>query len=323
VGRDSAVMPQQLPAEFVKNITGIHKEKGVQWLEDLPYLLTQIATQWDLEISLPVENLSFNYVAPVRKNGQELILKIGVLHPELTSEIAALRLYAGHGMVKMLAVDEAKGAFLLEKLPGPMLATLFPNSDAEATQIAARIMQRLWRPVPENKKAPFPHIADWLAGLQNLRPKYSGSTGPFPEAMIVEIERLIPQLLATSPGDVLLHGDLHHYNMMQTQDGDTNATWCAIDPKGIIGEPAYEIGAFLYNPFGVYTHPDLENILARRLAQFSDILAIDKQRLRDWALVTNVLSCWWNIEDSDTEVEANFIQASPHWLHCAEAIFRL
>jgi streptomycin 6-kinase len=316
-------MRSPLPPEFVKNIVGIHKEQGVLWLENLPSLLEMLATQWDLEISPPVENLSFNYVAPVRRDGQELILKIGVPHPELTAEIAALQFYNGHGMVKMLAVDETKGAFLLEKLPGPMLATLFPDRDAEATQIAAQVMQRLWRPVPDNKTAPFPHIADWLTGLQNLRPKYGGGTGPFPEAMIVEVERLVPELLATSPGDVLLHGDLHHYNIMQTQTGDTKSAWCAIDPKGIIGEPAYEMGAFLYNPFEIYTRPDLEDILAKRLAQFSEMLEIDGQRLRNWALVTNVLSCWWNVEESNKEEEADFIQTNPHWLACAESIFRL
>jgi streptomycin 6-kinase len=320
VGRDGEVMQNRpLPPEFVKNIVGIHKEKGVLWLENLPSLLDILATQWGLEISSHVDNVSFNYVAPARRSGQELILKIGVPHPELTSEIAALTFYKGQGMVKMLAIDEANGAFLLEKLPGPMLATLFPRRDEEATQVAAQVMRRLWRPVPDNAKAPFPHIADWLAGLQNLRPKYGGTTGPFPEAMIAEVERLVPELLGSSPGDVLLHGDLHHYNIMQAQDGN----WCAIDPKGIIGEPAYDVGAFLYNPFEIYSHPDLETILARRLTQFSEILEIDKQRLRDWALVTNVLSCWWNVEESDEVAEAEFIASNQHWLNCAKAIFCL
>jgi streptomycin 6-kinase len=311
MGCDGEVMTHSLPVEFVKNITGIHKEKGVLWLEKLPDLLIELANQWDLEISPPVDNLSFNYVAPARRDGQNLILKIGVPHPELTSEIAALQLYDGQSMVKILAVDEANGAFLLEKLPGPMLATLFPDRDIEATEVAAQVMERLWRPVPENKKAPFPHVADWLACLQNLRPKYNGDTGPFPEAMVAEVERLVPELLASSPGDVLLHGDLHHYNMMQTQGRD----WCAIDPKGIIGEPAYDVGAF--------THPDLDSIMTRRLAQFSDILGIDKQRLRDWALVANVLSCWWCVEESDEKAEAAFIADNLHWLNCAKAIFRL
>jgi streptomycin 6-kinase len=318
-----------LPPAFVQNITGIHQEKGALWLENLPNLLAQLAKQWDLEIGEPVDNLSFNYVAPVTRKGEEFILKVGVPHPELTSEIAALRVYGGHlrvydgqGMVKMLLADEEKGAFLLEKLPGAMLATLFPERDTEATAVAAHVMQKLWRPVTREQSRLFPHISDWLAGLQNLRPKYAkygDGTGSFPLAMIEEVERLIPELLASSPGDVLLHGDLHHYNILGTQEGG----WCAIDPKGIIGEPAYEIGAMLYNPFEIYAHPDLESILARRLMQFSEILGIDRQRLRDWGLVTNVLSCWWNVEESTPQQEAAFIAENPHWLACAEAIFRL
>src|SRR5512132_4359180 len=62
----------------------------------------------------------------------------------------------------------------------------------------------------------------------------------------------------------LLHGDLHHYNILF----DSNRGWLAIDPKGVIGELEYEIGAVLRNPG---ERPDLflsTSTIERRVRQF-------------------------------------------------------
>ena len=42
---------------------------------------------------------------------------------------------------------------------------------------------------------------------------------------------------------VLLHGDLHHQNILFNE----NKGWKAIDPKGIIGVPVMELARFLDN----------------------------------------------------------------------------
>ena len=43
---------------------------------------------------------------------------------------------------------------------------------------------------------------------------------------------------------MLLHGDLQHYNVLLDKDRG----WVAIDPKGVVGELEYEVGALLRNP---------------------------------------------------------------------------
>ena len=59
-------------------------------------------------------------------------------------------------------------------------------------------------------------------------------------------QRLYVGLCASQTSTRLLHGDLHHYNILR--DGDRG--WVAIDPKGVVGEVEYEIGAALRNPYG-------------------------------------------------------------------------
>jgi len=101
-------------------------------------------------------------------------------------------------------------------------------------------------------------------------------------------------LIATMAEPVLLHGDLHHENILDAGGGN----WLAIDPKGLIGAPAYEVGALPRNPLPrLMAAPGPGRILARRIDQLAEELALERSRLRDWALAQAVLSAWWSYED--------------------------
>jgi streptomycin 6-kinase len=142
---------------------------------------------------------------------------------------------------------------------------------------------------------PFPSIADWAAGMQKMRDYFGGSTGPLPRALVEEAESLFADLLASQAAPVLLHGDLHHDNILSA----TRAPWLAIDPKGVIGEPAYEVGALLRNwQPTLFAMPDPARATARRVDQLAEALGIDRARIRGWGVAQAVLSAWWSIEDS-------------------------
>src|SRR5439155_23831953 len=175
---------------------------------------------------------------------------------ELMTEMEALRLFEGHGIVQLLDADARQGAMLLERLrPGTPLADL--ADDEQATSIAAGVMRQLWRPAPPEH--PFPTVARWAAGLGRLRNKFVGGTGPFPTALVEEAERLFAELIPSMAEPMLLHGDLHHENIVTAE----RQPWLALDPKGLVGEPAYEVGALLRNqlpkPLDV---PETSRILA-------------------------------------------------------------
>jgi streptomycin 6-kinase len=78
---------------------------------------------------------------------------------------------------------------------------------------------------------------------------------------------------------------------------DSGRGWLAIDPKGVIGEVEYEIGAVLRNPF---EQPDLFlscSTIERRLKLFASKLNLDYERALAWGFAQAVLSAIWNIED--------------------------
>src|SRR5207247_11215211 len=105
---------------------------------------------------------TYSYVAPaVLEDGTDVVLKVGFPSREFMTEMEALRLFEGHGIVQLLDADAGQGAMLLERLrPGTPLADL--ADDEEATSIAAGVMRQLWRPAPPEH--PFPTVARWAAG---------------------------------------------------------------------------------------------------------------------------------------------------------------
>jgi streptomycin 6-kinase len=277
---------------FSAAIRAVHGAPGQRWLEELPRRLADLAAQWQLTLTAPAFPLSYNYVAPaVRADGATVVLKLGMPSPLLACEIEALRLAEGRGMAQLLAADADQGALLLERLsPGATLATL---DDEAATARAAEVMQRIWRPAPASH--PFPTVQHWAQGFVRLRQRFSGGSGPLPARLVELAERLFDELLASAGEPVLLHGDLHHFNILSAQ----REPWLAIDPQGVVGEPAYEVGALLRNPFDpLPPFDDLLRIQARRVDQLSEALGFQRQRIAGWGLAQAVLSAWWHVEDN-------------------------
>jgi len=277
---------------FIRTISELHGEAGLEWLDDLDLRIADCGRRWSLKVLPPFEPLSYNYVAPaIRADGREVVLKIGYPNPELITEIEALKLFSGQGIVQLLAEDEARGVILLERLrPGAPLSTL--EDDLQATSIAAGVMQQLWRTAP--KGHPFPTVARWARGLERLRTRFGGGSGPFPLDLVETAEIMFKELIASSSEAVLLHGDLHHENILSAQ----RQPWLAVDPKGVVGEPAYEVGALLRNPIpGLLAELAPGRVLVRRVDQLTEELGFDKERIVGWGLAQAVLSAWWNFED--------------------------
>lgn len=302
---DELVSPQ-----FAARIMGGFGEEGRAWLAHLPTTLHQAEQRWSLTLHDSFRPLSYNYVAPARRqDGTAVVLKAGVPNTELRTEAAALQLFDGRGAVRLIDADPEAGLLLLERLkPGSTLIHL--ADDEQATVAAIGVMRQLWRPVQTT--APFPTVSDWARGLTRLRHHFHGSTGPFPPRLVSAAESLFQELIPSMGQAVLLHGDLHHDNILSAQ----RQPWLAIDPKGVIGEREYEVGALLRNPVSeLLTYPNLEAVMRQRVDLIVDQLGFDRQRVTGWAAAQAVLAGWWSFEDQVYEREP--------WLTCARILLRL
>ena len=278
------------PKHFIETVTNTF-DGGAAWLAQLPTLIAQCEAKWNLTAHDHFPTLSYNYAAPATlADGTAVALKIGVPRDELVTEMEALKIYNGRAICHLIDADMEMGVLILEWLkPGKMLLEV--KDDDEATRIAAQVMQKLWRRLPETHN--FPSVADWSNGLIRLRETFAGGTGPYPQKLIETAESIFTDLIAENGEPVLLHGDLHHYNILSAE----REPWLAIDPKGVVGEPAYEVGAFLHNPLDLMTWSDWQTLIPRQLDILAETLQIDRQRLVAWSLAQDVLSNWWGYED--------------------------
>jgi streptomycin 6-kinase len=209
------------------------------------------------------------YVEPVRRaDGTPAVLKIV---PPGDRELDAAEWFAGHGAPQVLEIDRAQGALLLERvLPGTMLVD---EPEESAVAAVAGLGPQLWRPPAAG--CPFPSVRDWGGSLQ----PGSRAAGVFFE------------LCDSMDEPVVLHGDLHHFNVLRAGEG-----WAAIDAKGVVGEPAYETGALLRNPRPARLEP---SVLRRRADRLCDALGFDRARVYGWAYAQAALSAAWSVEDGE------------------------
>lgn len=304
----------QLPDFFITTVRNVFKEDGEKFLAVLPFLIQETSQRWRLSDVQPVSNLSYNFVAfakqkpssigsptGVLRKGQgegDVVLKMGVPNRELTSEMAALKLFDGNGACQLLECDEERGLLLLERLkPGKMLAEI--EDDDERTNIAADVMQKIWRPLEDIEQLAvrlqsFIQLSDWFDGLKKIRPRFNGGTGPYPKKLLEQVESFLPELFADK-NIKLIHGDFHHYNILSSGRG-----WLVIDPKGVIGPAGYEVGPLMINPWNCLSDWSKFKVQTeRRVSILSERLGWERETIIHWATAHAVLSAWWSIEDDE------------------------
>jgi streptomycin 6-kinase len=279
----------ELPPALVRNATGVWGDDGARWLAALPALAAAVARDWKLDLGPPYV-LSFHWVAPAtRADGTPAVLKLGPTGPgHLAGEAAALAAFDGRGAVRLLAHDHDRGALLLERAePGTMVRDLVPARDERATDALTAVIRRLHVPPPPG--CPLPALADLSHDFTAHLRRYRGDD-PLPRRMVEHADRLLTDLCASAPTTVVLHGDLHHDNVLAS----TREPWLAIDPHGYVGDPGFEVGAGLYNPDPDLRDDALTALVPARLERFADGLGMPLERLTAWGFVMAVLSEVWN-----------------------------
>jgi streptomycin 6-kinase len=215
---------------------------------------------------------------------------------------AVLDAFAGRGVVH--ALDHVDGSVLLPRvLPGKSLAGE-ELDDAQATAILADVIASM---APAPPPSGVPTVESWGEGFERY---LIGGATVIPVSLVEHAQRTWAMLCASQTDSRLLHGDLHHHNVIL----DSRRGWLAIDPKGAVGELACEVGAALRNP---YDQPDLfaaAAVIHRRVDLFARQLGLDPARVLGWAFAEAVLAAIWELEDEGV------LQAGRGWIAFARAV---
>ena len=122
--------------------------------------------------------------------------------------------YAGQGACDLLEADAEHGAMLLERVrPGTMLVDLAREDDDRATHVGAEIMRRLWSHPFE--PAELQPLREWFeTAFARYRAALPGRRA-LARPPLRACRSLASHLLASSAREVVLHGDVHHFNILQ------------------------------------------------------------------------------------------------------------
>jgi streptomycin 6-kinase len=222
---------------------------------------------------------------PVRRGDVPSMLKVATAEEERPGA-ALMAWWGGEGAARVLARE--RDALLMERVEGGRslaeMARAGVAGDNEASRLlcaaAARLHARAGEPPPG-----LVPLSRWFAALEPAAARHGG--------VLREAAAVARELLAAPREVVVLHGDLHHGNVL---DGGPRG-WLAIDPKGLLGERGFEFANIFCNPdFAVAAAPGR---LARQATVVAAAAKLDRPRLLRWVLAYAGLSAAWTLEDGE------------------------
>jgi streptomycin 6-kinase len=261
-----------------------------EWRTGAPALARACAELWSLRLGEPYEHgyASLTLRADL-SDGTPAVLKIGYPHPEAEREPDALLHYDGHGAVRLLAHDSERNALLLERAePGTPLWEV--EDDEQATLVAASVLRRLWSHSPPPGHA-FRSLADEApTWADQLLRDWQALGRPFERRLVEAMTATATELAGSQRSAVLCHQDFQGSNVLRAE----REPWLAIDPKPIVGEPAFDVASLLRD-----RRWDIRaRVIRRRLDLLAEELALDRERMRGWGMVH---ALYWGVDEGKVE----------------------
>lgn len=261
-----------------------------EWLDRVPAFLRELTARWDLTLGDPFAGSVIGFAVPAERgpDAEPVVLKLSYPDGWFADETRAIGDVDGDGMVRLLDHD-AGGAQLLERaIPG--ISLLDDRDEPEGNELAAGVLRRLWRPAPEG----FVTVAEETTRWADSMPlRHVREMAPFERPLLDLAAETLRDLAASQGEPVLLHGDLHHGNVLAAE----REPWLAIDPKPLVGEREFDVTALLRDRReDVLADPDPHARLQRRFDQLTELFDCDRRRLREWSFAILVDYALWDFE---------------------------
>jgi streptomycin 6-kinase len=225
---------------------------------------------------------------PVRQDGRAAMLKV-VTHPDERNGAAALFWFAGKGAVEVLAHEG--DAILMARGDGPYdLADMVGRGEDDA---ATRVICEVVRDLHASRAAPPPE--GLMPLTRRFRSLFLTAEAPGADEHYRTAAEMARRLLAEPLDCVVLHGDIHHENILR----DGKGGWAAIDPKGLIGESTYDYANILENPIRCPEVVLSPGRLRRQAEVIAETAGISLKRLLEYTFAFAALSECWGVEDGN------------------------
>jgi streptomycin 6-kinase len=251
------------------------REGRTAWLATVPGTVARLARAWSLTVGAPFQPGGRTaWVAPARRAGIDLVVKVGWRHVEAEHEADGLGVWAGDGAVRLYAAEESGDtkALLLERCrPGtPLSARPEPEQDV----VIAGLLRRLWVEPPAGQRFPS-LLAMCQRWAEEFEAQLAATTGRLDPGLAREGIALFRALPASADRRVLLSTDAHAGNVLAVAQREPG--WLLIDPKPHTGDCTYDVLQHLLN-----CEERLQADPAGLAGRMADLLELDAERLRRW-----------------------------------------
>ncbi len=267
-------------------------DEGRAWLDALPALVAELEARWQVWTGQPYRAGMAAWTAPATMaDGTPAVLKVSWPHREARGERAALRLWDGAGAVRLYEEDVDRWALLVERcIPGTAVHRSGLDSD-DALRAAADVLVGLWEATPvDGDFEPLTVVTDEWAVL--VRERMARHRPPFDGGLVEAGAALLEELPRTATRTVLLHGDFNPGNVLRSG----RQPYLAIDPKPMLGDPAYDPSPLLLQVDAPFDHADPTAVLRARYHAFADMVGEDEQRLLAWSVARGVEYALWCVD---------------------------
>ncbi|WJH39618.1 phosphotransferase [Aliirhizobium terrae] len=258
-----------------------------------PSLPTELAKRWGVQTATPIADTRTSVIHRVLlHDGSSAICK--QLKPSGLHELHGIDFLAwrqGQGAVRLL--DQSEMACLLEDAGALTLRNYRLEHDEEAaSDIIADVLGALHSASMRSPPATLVSLRQHFKALFD-RVEQADETELFDT--LRRCARIADSLLTSQVDIRPLHGDLHHENIIS----GTARGWLAIDPQGLIGDPAYDCANVFGNPEGAF--PDIidPRRINRLLTLFAPVIGCSEEKILRYAIAHAGLSICWSLEDGD------------------------
>ncbi|WP_309644749.1 aminoglycoside phosphotransferase family protein [Phenylobacterium sp.] len=228
-----------------------------------------------------------SWLMPVRRGREPAMLKLAYEVEEQRGG-GLMAWWAGEGAARVLAHHGE--ALLLERAMGRGdLVEMAGTDDDGATAILCRAAMALHAPRATVPPATLVPLATWFAALGPGAARHGG---------VLAKAHATSELLLADPREVsVLHGDLHHENVLDFGPRG----WLAIDPKGLVGERGFDYANIFCNPDPLVAAPPER--MRRQVEVVAESAGLERRRLLQWILAYAGLSASWTLEDANDRDE--------------------
>ena len=238
---------------------------------------------WELLDDGEIFKTHSSLLQPVIYKDIKAMLKIPIAAEECRGSLLMV-CWDGNGVAKVLHHDG--DALLMERAVGArsLKQMVIDGNEDEANRIICGVAAKLHATKCEAVKELIP-LPLWFNALKPAADGYGG--------ILVECNTIANRLLNDPVETVVLHGDIHYENILDSG----SRGWVAIDPKGLLGEKGFDFANIFCNPdIKTATSPGR---LSRQVKLIAKEANLDAKRLLNWIIAWTGLSASWILNDGE------------------------